>query len=217
MSMRKAVVPLLASLLLCGAATGALVATGAQAQTEIRNPVMLAQNTETPPVNMGRMHRFSPADMAAFHKQRCEDGYARAVGRMAYLETRLNLTGQQQSLFSAWRSVRLGIAKHRADACAARDISQARQQVSPVDRMARMEDRLKARIADLDAERPAFAALYGALSPEQQKALAPHHHRMMHRGMGRDHGMGRGMMRPNMGRGPMNGTANGQPPAPPPQ
>ena len=63
--MRKAFVPLLASLLLCGAATSALVATGAQAQTGTRNPVMLAQNTETPPQNMGRMHRFNPADIAA--------------------------------------------------------------------------------------------------------------------------------------------------------
>jgi hypothetical protein len=216
MSMRKAVVPLLASLLLCGAATGALVATGAQAQTGTRNPVMLAQNTETPPTNMGRMHRFNPADMAAFHKQRCEDGYARSVGRMAYLETRLNLTGSQQSLFSAWRSVRLGIAKRRADACAARDMSQPRQQINPVDRMAHMEDRLKKRIADLDAERPAFAALYGALSPDQQKALTPHRHRMTHGRHGmRGHGMmGRGMMRPGaMPHGPMNG----QPPAPPPQ
>lgn len=213
--MRKVFVPLLASLLLCGAAASALVATGAQAQTDTRNPVMLAQNTQTPPANTGHMQRFSPTDIAAFHKQRCEDGYARAVGRMAYLETRLNLTGSQQSLFSAWRSVRLGIAKRHADACAARDISQGRQQVSPVDRMARMEDRLKARIADLDAERPAFAALYGALSPEQQKALAPHHHRMMHGGMGRHHEMGRGMMRPGMmNRGPMNGTTNGQTPAP---
>jgi hypothetical protein len=211
MSMRKAFVPLLASLLLCGAATGALVATGAQAQTGTRNPVMLAQNTETPPANMGRMHRFSPADMAARHKQRCEDGYARSVGRMAYLEARLNLTGSQQSLFSAWRSVKLGIAKRHADACVARDMSQPRQQISPVDRMTRMEDRLKARIGDLDAERPAFAALYGALSPDQQKALAPHRHGRMHGRHGmRGHGMmGRGMMR----RGPMNG----QPPAPPPQ
>ena len=204
--MRKAFVPLLASLLLYGAATGALVATGAQAQTGTRNPVMLAQNTETPPANMGRMHRFDPADMAARHKQRCEDGYARSVGRMAYLETRLNLTGSQQSLFSAWRSVKLDIAKRHADSCAQRDASQTRKEVSPVDRMARMEDRLKKRIADLDAERPAFAALYGALSPDQQKVLTPHRHGMMH---GRHGMMGRGMMR--------HGPMNSQPAAPPPQ
>jgi hypothetical protein len=216
MSMRKAFLPLVASLLLCSAATGALVvATSARAQTETRKPVMLAQNTETPPAaapTMSRMRQFNPADLAAFHKQRCEDGYARAVGRMAYLEARLNLTGAQQSPFSAWRTARLGIAKRQADACAQRDVSQAGQETSPVDRMARMEDRLKQRIADLDAERPAFTALYNALSPDQRKALAPQRH-MMRRGMGRDGGMGRGMMRRNMRLGP----TNGQPLAPPPQ
>ena len=212
--MRKAFFPLVASLLLCGAATGALlVTTGAQAQNETHTPVMLAQNTETAPApNLTRMRRFNPADRAAFHKQRCEDGYARAVGRMGYLETRLNLTGTQPSLFSAWRSSRLAIAKREADACAQRDVSQDRQEMSPVDRMTRMEERLKQRIADLDAERPSFTALYNALSPDQRNALT-HQHHMMRRGMGRHDEMGRGMMRPERGPRPMDG----QPSAPPPQ
>ena len=214
--MRKAFLPLVASLLLCGAATGALVvATSARAQNETHRPVMLAQNTQSLPAAspiMGRMRRFDPADLAAFHKPRCEDGYARAVGRMAYMETRLDLTGPQQSLFSAWRSTRLGIAKRQADACAQRDVSQSGQEISPVDRMARMEDRLKQRIADLDAERPAFAALYNALSPDQRKALTPDR-RMMRGEMGRHRGMERGMMRRQIGPMPMNG----EPPAPPPQ
>ena len=205
--MRRVFVPLFASLLLCGAAAGALGVTSAQAQTEAGNSVM-AQNTQTPPPGSGRMHRFDPAQMAQRFKARCEDHYARSVGGMAYLETRLNLTGQQQSLFSAWRSVRLNIARRNADACAQRDFSQMGKEMSPVDRMARMEDRLKKRVADLDTERPAFAALYNALSPEQQKALMPHHHMMR----GRHGMMGRGM-RPGMNRGPMNG----QPPAPPQQ
>ena len=199
--MRKVFVPLFASLLLCGAAAAALGVAGAQAQTEAGNPAM-AQNTQSPPgSNMGR-HRFDPAEMAARFKAHCEDRYAGTVGRMAYLETRLNLTGSQPSLFSAWRSVRLNIARRDADACAKRDFSQMGKDTSPVDRMGRMEDRLKMRVADLDAERPAFAALYNALSPEQQKALTPDHHMHGHHGM-----MGRGMM--GRGHGPMNR----QPPA----
>jgi hypothetical protein len=222
MSMRKAFVPLLASLLLCSAATGVLVATTAKAQTEARKPmmvndasVMMAQNTATPPNGrgFGGMHRPSPADMTARHKQRCEDRYARDVGRMAYLEARLGLTGPQQSLFSAWKAVKLDIAKRGADACAQRPMDQAQRDTSPVDRMARMEDRLKKRIADLDAERPAFAALYNGLSADQRKALTPHHHGM-HRGMGRRHMMDSGMMRRGMMGRPMNGQ---QPPTPPPQ
>jgi hypothetical protein len=73
-----------------------------------------------------------------------------------------------------------------------------------VDRMSREEDMLKRRVADLDAERPALAALYAALTPTQREALSPHRHGMMGRGM-----MARGMM----GRGPME---MGDHPAPPP-
>jgi hypothetical protein len=110
-------------------------------------------------------------------------------------------------LFAAFKSVRLDIAKHHADECAARTADQSRQDASPVDRMARMEDRLKGRIADLDRERPVFAALYNALTPDQRKALSPHRRHMMHRAMGRHHRMERGMRRP----APMNGQS------PPPQ
>ena len=57
--MRKALIPMLASLALCGAATVALVATNARAQTNSRKPVMaalvapgtmLAQNTPPPAI-----------------------------------------------------------------------------------------------------------------------------------------------------------------------
>jgi hypothetical protein len=49
--------------------------------------------------------------------------------------------------------------------------------------MSREEEMLKQRISDLDAERPAFSALYAALAPDQRQTLAPP--RPM---MGRDHG-----------------------------
>ncbi len=102
--MRKALAPMLASLVLCGAATAALVATNARAQTAARKPVMvalfapgtmLAQETPPSPPNgrdMRDMRMPGPADMAAHMKRMCEDHYARQVGEMAYLETRLKLT-----------------------------------------------------------------------------------------------------------------------------
>jgi hypothetical protein len=160
--------------------------------------MVLAQNN---PTDAARAP--DEADRAARFKARCENRYAAAVGRMAYLEARLNLTASQQAPFAAWRSVRLGIAKRHADACAGRDFSQDRN-LNPVDRMTRMEDRLKQRVADLDAERPAFAALYNALSPDQQKALVPDRHSMM------DGMWGRRMM----GRGIRPGAMGGRPNAP---
>lgn len=192
----RTIFPLLACLLLSGAAASTLVATHARAQTERRAPMMvLAQNTPT-----DATRGSDEADRAARFKARCESRYAAAVGRMAYLETRLNLTAPQQASFAAWLSVRLGIAKRDADACAQRDFSQERGDISPVERMSRMEDRLKQRVADLDTERPAFAALYATLTPDQRKALMPDRHFMMgRRGM-----MERGMMRP----GAMNGRPN---------
>lgn len=204
MTMPKIFVPVLAGLFLCGAAAGALIATNAHAQTETHEPAMVMAQNSTVPAPMQR--HGTAADIAARQKARCENRYALAVGRMAYLEARLNLTGSQQSLFSAWRSVRLNIARRDADACARRDLSQNRRDLSPVDRMTRMEDRLKQRIADLDAERPAFAALYEVLSPDQREWLTPRRHRMMHPGMNRRGMMGREPMRP--------GPAAGQPPAP---
>ena len=216
--MRKALIPMLASLALCGAATAALVATNARAQTNPRKPVMvalvgpgtmMAQNT--PPPGGGRdmrgMHMPSPADMAARRKQMCEDRYAREVGRMAYLETRLDLSQTEQPLFASWKEAKLGIAKRHSDDCGQRMTQQRdRGTFSLVDRMGREEDMLKRRVADLDAERPALAALYAALTPAQREALSPHHHGMMGRGM-----MAHDMMR----QGPME--MGDHPPPPPPQ
>src|SRR5579863_9061696 len=149
--MRKALVPMLASLALCGAATVALVATNARAQTSPRKPVMvalvapgamLAQNTPAPP-GVRDMRMPGAAEMVAQMKQMCEDHYAREVGRMAYLEARLNLTQPEQPLFARWKGVKLDIAKRRAADCSQRMAHPDRKQSTPVERMSREQDMLK--------------------------------------------------------------------------
>lgn len=214
--MRKAFVPLLASLLVCGAATGVLVATTARAQTGPAKPTMvtmvspgtmLAQNLPNTPAPRGMRNMPSPADITQRRKARCEDGYARQAGRMAFLEAKLGLTPAQEPLFTAFKSVQLGIARRHADECSERAADQRRRDASPIDHMARSEDMLKGRIADLDQERPAFVALYNALTPDQREALSPHRHRMTRGAMRHHRRMGLGMQRP----APMNGQI------PPPQ
>ena len=190
--MRKALVPMLASLALCGAGTAALIATNARAApTNTRKPVMvalvtpgtmLAQNSPAPP-GAREMRMPSPADMAAHMKRMCDDTYAREVGRLAYLEARLKLTSAEQPLFVRWKDVSLDIAKRRSADCGQQVAQRDRKEHSVVDRMGREEDMLKKRIADLDAERPVLGALYNALSPEQREALSPRHDRMMAGGM----------------------------------
>ena len=186
--MRKALIPMLASLALCGAGTAALIASNGHAQASPRKPVMvallgdplMAQNlpdTPPPPNARGASRDFAPDP-----RQFCDERYAGEVGRMAYLEARLHLTDAEQPLFGHWKDVRLDSAKRQATDCASRT-SEDRDRADPVARMSREEEMLKQRISDLDAERPAFSALYAALAPDQRQTLAPP--RPM---MGRDHG-----------------------------
>jgi hypothetical protein len=184
--MRKALIPMLASLALCGAGTLALVAGNDRAQASPRKPFMvallgdaalLAQNfPEASPANeMG-----APSEFAPDPKQFCDDHYAGEVGRIAYLETRLRLNETEQPLFARWKDVRLSIAKRQAADCSAHLDAADRDRADPMARMTREEELLKQRIADLDAERPAFATLYTALAPDQRLSLSPERPMMGH-------------------------------------
>jgi hypothetical protein len=233
--MRKALIPMLASLALCGAATTALVISTAHAQPSPHKPVMLAQADTSPPARRG-FNRPAPADMADRMKQMCQDQVARETGRLAYLETRLDLTSSEQPLFQRWKDATLGVAHRHADQCnqqvsqrlAQRQAAQApqgqssqaprnaRSAANPTDRMAREEDRLKQRLADIEAVRPALDAFTNALSPTQKTELA-----RANRGGTRNAMMRRSRFAGAFGqrgpRGPMGGPPGfGGPGAPPP-
>lgn len=248
--MRKALIPMLASLALCGAGTTALVMSSAHAQPAAKPPMMLAQNNAPPPIgrdfNGGRNFngRRAPADMAARLKEMCDNSVARETGRLAYLETRLDLTASEQPLFQRWKTAVLGVAKGRADRCntqltqrlAERQQSQqqtpgpaqegqsgpggrnaprgsrAADRPDPAERMAREEDRLKQRLADIEAERPALEALTNALSPTQKDEFtrAADARGNMARGMMRNR-FAQGPMRRPMGPGPMGPGQMGPP------
>jgi hypothetical protein len=212
--MRKALIPMLASLALCGAATTALVISTARAQPSPADhkPMMVAASgvqlaandappgaPDAPPPRSLRQR--DPAEMAARMKQMCQDGYAREAGELTYLETRMTLTSAEQPLFEHWKEAKLGIARRHADQCASRPMPQRQAEAdgkpgqagterpSPDDMMAREEDRLKERLADIEAERPALGAFYAALSPEQKMEMThagmrgQDSHEMMHRPM----------------------------------
>lgn len=207
--MKKTLIPILASLALCAGAAGTLVVTGAFAQTsgdDAHKPAM------TKPMGP---HRHSPEEMAAHMKSMCADHYARAVGMLAYVEAKLQLTPAQQPLFARWREVKLGAAAARRDKCDTRMTDGAEgkwhdgKRLSVVDRMTREEDMLKHRLAQLQAEQPALEALFNSLTPEQKMALGDLGHHHMH-GPGM---MGRHMMAGNWGD---HGAPDGMMPPPPP-
>jgi hypothetical protein len=222
---------MLAALALCGAATTAMVVSTAHAQPGPREPMMVAQ-ADTAPARRG-FNRPAPGDIAARLKDMCDNSVARETGRLAYLETWLDLTAGERPLFQRWRDAVLGVAHRRADRCnqqvgqrlAQRQAAPAQQgqtpqgqatrdqraanRPGPADRMARQEDRLKERLADIEAERPALQVLYNALSPEQKTELA-------RAGMRGRAGMMRARFAQAMGRrGPMGRLPMDRPGAPP--
>jgi hypothetical protein len=81
-------------------------------------------------------------------------------------------------------------------------------------RLDREESMLKTRLADIQAERPALNALYGALNPTQKQEFA----RAGRHNMGERMHMAMGMMRhgSQMGRRLGRGGPDGEPPMPPP-
>jgi hypothetical protein len=232
--MRKAVLPMLASLALCGTAAFAIIAGNARAQPEQRKPMMIALVSPGMKADavagMGRARPMAhglgmphSAEIAAHLKQMCQDGYARQAGALAYMEAKLSLTPVQQPLFAHWKQVKLDIAKRHADACPARARPDNAKTPTLIDRMGMREEMLKRRLADLDAERPALEALFHTLSAEQKRefgySLRGRHPRMFAGGPGmmRPAMMGYGMLRHRpMNPGPM-GAPGEAPPAPPPQ
>jgi hypothetical protein len=230
--MSKRLAALSLSLMLGAAAITAIAANTATAQPQTTgNPVLLAQNTAAQPATRARGPACTPpteAELASRRAERCENLSALAAGRLAYMEARLNLTAAQRAAFTRWRDIRLAAAKRMATTCAAapargpgRGMGRAAGQPantqaappSPVERMAREETRLRQRLADLTAERPALEALYNSLTPEQRQKFRPETG-------GRHGGMGHGprgprmamMMRDRMG--PRGGMMRGGPGGP---
>ena len=227
--MRKTLLPMIASLALCGAATAALIATNARAeQQSAPKPMMIALTTSVrhdnaaPPAEDGQQTNMVYRTMPDAGPGRiCKDLYARKAGELAFLEAKLSLDAKQAPLFARWKQASLDIARQHESDCAGKARADLRgHRASVVDRMTREEDLLKRRLADIQAERPALTALYNGLTPAQKEEFGRggmHGGRfhMMLGMMDRPH-PGMDMMRQGPMTRPMNGPMGGPPEPPPP-
>ena len=218
--MRKALLPMIASLALCGAATGALIATNARADQSGRKPMMVAVQGGLPGGDASAPEGGPQSDMmrdrGVRRAQFCKDMYARKVGELAFLEAKLSLTSGQQPLFDHWKQASLDIARQRQSDCTSRESHKPGERPSVVDQMNLEETMLKKRLANINAERPSLTAFYASLSPQQKQEFT----RSAMRGMEGGMHMMMGMMGPHpgmggrMGRGPMGGPPGAMGPGP---
>jgi hypothetical protein len=125
-----------------------------------------------------------------WHQQMCTERYARKAGRLAYIEAKLALTDQQRPAWNKWRQTKLDAADQRRTSCLQNQPKESTESTA-IDREARMEKRLSARLQQLQASRPALQALYDALTPEQKtlfdRSAVWHGHRGHHHGQGERH------------------------------
>jgi len=98
-------------------------------------------------------------------QERCIDPLARRAARLAYVETKLNLTAQQQPLWDKVQSAAQIEEQKERQLCAG---LKPGAELTMLDRMDRMQQFLSARLEALQAAKPAVQALYQALTPEQQ-------------------------------------------------
>lgn len=108
--------------------------------------------------------------MATWHSQMCKDRYARAAGRLAYLEAALSITDAQRDVYDHWRDAVLSSAKSRSDGCLAHAADKADEH-DVLARDERAQKMLEARLDELRSQRPALEALYQSLTPEQREVF----------------------------------------------
>jgi len=159
--------------------------------------------------------RMNGEDMQKHRAEFCSDIAPRAVGKLAYLEARLQLTDRQKPLFERWKNTVLSSVNAHADKCAT--WKRPEMDASVVEKLKRQEQHLKTRLADLQAQMPALESLASSLNQDQMRILdrAAMHLREEHgRMMARMGGMREHFMM--MHRGDDHVTTGGEDGAPPP-
>jgi LTXXQ motif family protein len=101
-------------------------------------------------------------------QERCVDRLARRAAHRAYVETKLDLTAQQQPLWDKLQSIAQAEQQKERQLCGQ---LKPRAESTVLDRMDRAQQFLSARLDALQSAKPAIQALYQALTPEQRAIM----------------------------------------------
>jgi len=110
-----------------------------------------------------RMRNFSPKTM-------CEERIARRIGNRAYLKSRLDLKPEQITAWNAFEKAADEASAKEKARCASLP-TEMKTPPTFTDRFTQREERMKTRLASLEAVKPTLMALYAALTPEQKAIL----------------------------------------------
>ncbi len=165
----------LAAALAAGVFVAAPIVAGfAQHPSSEDPPAAAAEGGGGPPMGGGpmpmrhmMMHRMW---MRGDPQERCIDRLAWRAARRAYVETKLDLTAAQRPLWDKVESVAQTEEQKERQLCASL-LPKTATASTVVDRMARMQQFLSARLDGLTAAKPAVEALYQALTPAQRAIL----------------------------------------------
>jgi hypothetical protein len=103
-------------------------------------------------------------------KDMCVERFARSAGHLAYLQAKLQLKAEQKPLWDKWAEATASGANAMREACLAA-VPAVDKEPTALEREARMENLLSAKLETLKAARPALEALYQSLTPEQRSAF----------------------------------------------
>jgi hypothetical protein len=103
-------------------------------------------------------------------KVMCTEPNALVVGRLAYIETKLELTPAQRPFWEKWRQIVIEGANKERTACL-QDVATANGNPTIVERLAHYAQTLSDEVENLKAAQPELEALYQALTPEQKAIL----------------------------------------------
>ncbi len=121
-----------------------------------------APNT-APPAFIARFHGMAP------HRLLCENREALLAGGLAFLRTKLEITGAEEQAWQRFSAAARHSAAALAEPCAA--LAQQHQPMTLPDRLALVEKMAAAHLQVLQSLQPALADLYSALTPEQRQRL----------------------------------------------
>ncbi len=145
---------------------------------------LLALPLVIPAMAYAKEHKPDSESKADWHAEMCNDHYAHAFGKLAYLQAKLGITDKQQDAWNKFSQAESDGAAKERDACLADTLPSGDTPPSVLDQEDHLEKMLSAKLGQLQSSRPALVDLYKVLSTEQKEEFDQFGEDMIHHAHG---------------------------------